>query len=831
MRDILRSIPRHLRHTPVSVALAVVMIVGAVLAGSALAPIGADSSATWGAGVLSTLESARWWTVLSALLIPGDTVQLVVCVLAALLLLGTAERLMGSWRTAVSFAVTGVVGVGIGVALQGLGQLVGEWWSQVTAADLSVDPLAGIAGALMTASAFARALWRRRIRVVTIGFILIFVLYAGDSVNVYRLIAAMAGYVLGALLTRDASTLRLRQASHGETRTLIAMVITVSAVGPLVALTNPLSFTPLASVGSLFSRVFPDRAETLERCADEMSASCDRDLALISASGVGPVLLTLLPLILLLVAAVGLRKGRRVAMWLAVVVNVAMILLSFAALDVAAEVQEAIADGGTAVDAVEWVVWIGAAFAVPMALIALLLANRREFMLLAPREAYVRFGVLAGLSLVVLAVAYIVVGLLTLGSYVPDTTPGELLVDAVMRFLPVNVSAALETVVVPQDPVALFMYRWVGVVFWGIVIAGLLRLFATSRTPVSSADRERVRALLRRGGGGTLGFMATWPGNVYWFSGDGEAAVAYRVHGGVALTLSDPICRPERAAQTIREFATFCDRNSWTPAFYSVHEDHLPVFDGLGWQRMSVGEETLMHPQSFDLVGKPWQKVRQALNKGVKAGITTEWVRYRDLSLVRAGQITAISEEWVSEKSLPEMGFTLGGLEELKDPEVMLMLAVGPDDRLQAVTSWLPVYDHGVPIGWTIDFMRRADDSMPGIMEFLIASAALHMKEAGIQVLSLSGAPLAKKPGEAEDEPTAMTRVLDLLAQTLEPAYGFSSLFRFKAKFNPTYATIYLAYPDPLALPAIGTAISRAYLPDVSPREAAELVRVLARRG
>ena len=150
------------------------------------------------------------------------------------------------------------------------------------------------------------------------------------------------------------------------------------------------------------------------------------------------------------------------------------------------------------------------------------------------------------------------------------------------------------------------------------------------------------------------------------------------------------------------------------------------------------------------------------------------------------------------------MGFTLGGMAELKDPDVRLMLAIGPDGRMQAVTSWLPVYRDGEVVGWTIDFMRRADDSMNGVMEFLIASAALHMKEEGAEVLSLSGAPLAAKPlapGEEPPEPTAMSRLLEFLAATLEPAYGFSSLFRFKAKFNPEYETISMAYPDALALP------------------------------
>jgi hypothetical protein len=36
-------------------------------------------------------------------------------------------------------------------------------------------------------------------------------------------------------------------------------------------------------------------------------------------------------------------------------------------------------------------------------------------------------------------------------------------------------------------------------------------------------------------------------------------------------------------------------------------------------------------------------------------------------------QIRVVSEEWVADKGLPEMGFTLGGLDELADDDVRLM--------------------------------------------------------------------------------------------------------------------------------------------------------------
>ncbi len=53
-------------------------------------------------------------------------------------------------------------------------------------------------------------------------------------------------------------------------------------------------------------------------------------------------------------------------------------------------------------------------------------------------------------------------------------------------------------------------------------------------------------------------------------------------------------------------------------------------------------------------------------------------------------------------------------------------------------------------------------------------------------VLSLSGAPLADDPDEPVDgDPAPLRSLLRWLAEVLEPAYGFASLFRFKGKFRP----------------------------------------------
>lgn len=167
--------------------------------------------------------------------------------------------------------------------------------------------------------------------------------------------------------------------------------------------------------------------------------------------------------------------------------------------------------------------------------------------------------------------------------------------------------------------------------------------------------------------------------------------------------------------------------------------------------------------------------------------------------------------DWVGDKGLPEMGFTLGGVDEALDPAVRLGIAIDDDGSVHGVTSWLPVYGKdGEVRGWTLDLMRRRDGGFKPVMEFLIISSAMAFRDEGAAFASLSGAPLA---GSGEAEATPLDQVLSQVSELLEPLYGFSSLHNFKMKFNPRFEPMYLVFRDESDLPRIGIGLTRAYLP------------------
>ncbi|MGV9457211.1 bifunctional lysylphosphatidylglycerol flippase/synthetase MprF [Streptomyces sp. NPDC003635] len=353
----------------------------------------------------------------------------------------------------------------------------------------------------------------------------------------------------------------------------------------------------------------------------------------------------------------------------------------------------------------------------------------------------------------------------------------------------------------------------------------LLGGFRRSRDSTARDERERAVDLLVRYGGTNLSWMTTWPDNSYFFASSGHAYVAYRQHAGVCIALSDPAGAPHDRRAAVRDFVDFCEHHGTVPCLFSTTRPVAGAAEALGWHSVQVAEDTVVALPGLELTGKRWQKVRSALNRGKKLDVRFELVRLADQPRGVVNQVRAISEEWVGDKGLPEMGFTLGGVEEALDPHVRVGLAMEGATVL-GVTSWIPVYaGEGRVRGWTLDVMRRrAAGPFPPVVEFMIASAFLAFQEEGAEFVSLSGAPLAHSDSTWSESATPFDRALDQLGVFMEPYYGFRSLHAFKEKFNPRYEPLYLLYRDEADLPRIGVALTRAYMPEATTRD---LIRAL----
>jgi phosphatidylglycerol lysyltransferase len=784
--------------------------------------------------------------------ISGDHIQFLINVMIAAGLVAIGELLMGSRRVIGVFIIGGIIGISAGSGVQFILYLAGDFWSLGTAPREILDPIAPALAVALAGSAFATRLWRRRIRVVLLGLTILFASYASTPADLYRLSCAIVGLCIGMLMVRGGAVQIPDVSPRVSRRRFLATITTITALGPLLALLRPSGLSPLSVISSIATGDLINPQSVLETCGLGSRIACERGLLVISNHGPGMTALSFVPVALILLAAWGLARGRRFGMVLAIFVNVILGAIALISLNIPALINTLIATEGNAPQLPEFALAVALAVLLPFAVAILLFFNRRVFGVKAPRRVIRRFviEVVAAFSIIYTTLVVWSAVFAAPANFSP--TPLYYLFGAFKRFLPGRMLDQPRALIMPRDDFGSFVYQWGGLIFWIVFILASIRVLASTHPASTETRQARLFELIKRGGS-SMSYMTLWPGNSYWFSDDGEAAVTYRVIRGIALTLGEPLCKPGEELQRIHEFAAYCDSHHWIPVFYSVHEPVLPAFESIGWQSAPVGQESHLVLADIDIASKEWQKVRHAHNRAGREEVTAIWTNWGDLPHNQQRQVEQISQSWASTRSIPEMGFTLGTAAQLRDSNVGLMLAVDANEKIHGITSWLPVYRDGNIVGWTLDFMRRSDDAFPGVMEFLIGATALKMKAEGLEELSLSGVPLVRKPRqplegeerdpitgpittvvlarEAADQPkTALDRLQAFLSKRLEPAYGFASLMFFKSKFHPRYETLYMAYPDPVALPQIARAIGRAYLPDITTRSALKLFWGLRRK-
>jgi phosphatidylglycerol lysyltransferase len=714
----------------------------------------------------------HWWIPLSGALSASGLDSYLTVTVLGLAILVPAEHRMGATRTFTTLLASQAVGLALAAGLIKLADPARGSWLYVFSSETAVGVLPGLLGTGFALSYWLTPRWRRRLQLLLAVPIVIGVMYIGHPEQVVQACGAAGGLAIAELGYHRARPLAGMRASEREIRTLVGVLVALPALGDMLAALVGSAHDPM----SLFSLLFA------------APGSGQRDLAATQWLG---ALVHTTPGLLLLASAYGLRRGHRLAWWLGVAVNLAMLGASIWAAYALKSGAGAHLGGLSA--GPRATILTREAILLPVVTLIVLAVTRSRFDQTAERRAVRNLAITLATALGVSFGIFLLAGYLLRDQLRPRPDLGGPRWDL-----------------------------WVFLPLWVVILGALTAFFLHTYTSRDAGAADRARAILMRGGS-TLSYMSTWRGNKYWFSSDGRSAIAYRPIAGVAVTVGEPFGDPAALDSAITEFAEFCEHRSLQPCLYSVTEQARIVTDRLGWKSVQVAEDALLPLADLEFAGKKWQNVRNAVNKAAREGITAEWWCYPEAPTELLQQIRQISAKWVADKGLPEMGFTLGGLEELNDPNIRCLIAVGADRKVHAITSWMPVYEDERLVGWTLDLMRRniGPDTSHGVMEFLIATAARTFREEGARFVSLSGAPLARL--NRGQQPCTVQRLLDMIGNAMEPVYGFQSLLQFKDKFHPVYQPLYLAYPDPAAIGSIATAIGRAYLPHLTSRQALRL--------
>ncbi len=324
-----------------------------------------------------------------------------------------------------------------------------------------------------------------------------------------------------------------------------------------------------------------------------------------------------------------------------------------------------------------------------------------------------------------------------------------------------------------------------------IVSSGIVLMWATSSHP-RPGDLPRVWALIDATRDDALAPFAMQTGKCYHFAPDGTAALAYRTRMGFAVVGADPIGDEEKFAELVADFAAMCHAHGWRIAVVGCSERRLglwadPAVIGQSLRPVPIGRDVVIDVSGFDMVGRKFRNLRQAVKRSHNCGITTQIVAEQEIDDEQLAELTDVVRA-SSRGTGTDRGFfmNLDGVLEGRFPGIQLIVARDASGRVQAFHRYATA-GGGSDITLDIPWRRRAAPN--GIDERLSVDMVMSAKSAGVQRISLA---FAAFPEIFDDKNRSRTqRVFYRLIHVLDPLIALESLYRYVRKFHALDARRY----------------------------------------
>jgi lysyl-tRNA synthetase class 2 len=331
---------------------------------------------------------------------------------------------------------------------------------------------------------------------------------------------------------------------------------------------------------------------------------------------------------------------------------------------------------------------------------------------------------------------------------------------------------------------------------------------AEPKPSLTADDEQRIRHLLNtHGEADSLGYFALRRDKSVVFSSSGKSAISYRVLAGVALTSGDPLGDAEAWPGAIAEYLRICERHGWIPAVLGCTEHAATVWARNDLAVLELGDEAVTDTTTFTLEGRPMRGVRQAVARVRRSRYEVRVRRSGDIDEAGHTQLARLADRWRGTETERGFSMALSRLADRADPSCVVVTAE-QDGQVRGMLQFVP----WGPDGLSLDLMRR-DRDVPdnGLNEFMITELLVACPDLRIRRVSLNFAMF--RAALERGERIGAGPVARLWAKALRLGsrwWQIESLYRFNAKFHPTWVPRYLVYPAARDLPRIALAAMEA---------------------
>ncbi|KMM39181.1 bifunctional lysylphosphatidylglycerol flippase/synthetase MprF [Guptibacillus hwajinpoensis] len=342
----------------------------------------------------------------------------------------------------------------------------------------------------------------------------------------------------------------------------------------------------------------------------------------------------------------------------------------------------------------------------------------------------------------------------------------------------------------------------------GLLIALLVFLIGNAvikpKNPIQNSEPKQdpdILEHLKNYGGNTLTHLVFLHDKSLFWNDKRTVFLSFQQSSDKLVVLGDPVGEENDFSNAIDEFQQLADIQGFTPVFYEVSNDLLPLLHEKGFGFFKLGEEAFVDLEQFTLSGKKMKALRAVKNKFERENYLFE-IATPPHSEALLNKLKNVSDEWLQGRN--EKGFSLGffDVDYLNKSEIAIMKE---NDTIIAFTSLMPVYDGNKTI--SVDLMRFIHSAPSGTMDVMFLSLFEWAKAEGYQSFNLGMAPLSNV-GQSKYS-FLSERIAAQIFLHGHIFYHFQGLRKFKGKYAHNWERKYLAYRKKSSLPFTMTQVSR----------------------